>query len=97
MYPKKCPLKIALTAMTQSFCSLTDTKQSPQYRIKTHVSGPPIPTFEANMNYIPPCPPSSMTQCNKSVTVKLHMELLLKLRPGSNLAVVRHHLLYNSA
>ena len=33
--------------------------------------------FEANMNYIPPSPPSSMKQCNKSATVKFHMELLL--------------------
>ena len=24
------------------------------YTIKTHVSGPPMPKFEANMNYIPP-------------------------------------------
>ena len=31
-----------------------------------------------------------MKQCNKSATVKFHMELLLILRPGSNLAVVRH-------
>ena len=63
--------------MTPSFCSLTDTKQSLQYTIKTHLSGPPMPKFEANMNYIPPSPPSSMKQCNKSATVKFHMELLL--------------------
>ena len=63
--------------MTPSFCSLTDTKQSFQYTIKTHLSGPPMPKFEANMNYIPPSPPSSMKQCNKSATVKFHMELLL--------------------
>ena len=75
-------------AMTPSFCSLTDTKLSLQYTIKTHLSGPPMPKFEANMNYIPPSPPSSMKQCNKSATVKFHMEL----RPGSNLAVVRHHM-----
>ena len=37
-----------------------------------------MPKFEANMNYIPPSPPSSMKQCNKSATVKFHMELLLK-------------------
>ena len=49
-----------------------------------------MPKFEANMNYIPPIPPSSMKQCNKSATVKFHMELLLILRSGSNLAVVRH-------
>ena len=36
-----------------------------------------MPKFEANMNYIPPSPPSSMKQSNKSVTVKFHMELLL--------------------
>ena len=36
-----------------------------------------MPKFEANMNYIPPSPPSSMKQCNKSATVKFHMELLL--------------------
>ena len=33
--------------------------------------------FEANMNYIPPSPPSSMKQCNKSATVEFHMELFL--------------------
>ena len=59
--------------------------------IKTHLSGPPMPKFEANMNYIHPSPPSSMKQCNKSATVKFHMELLL-IWPWSNLAVVRHHL-----
>ena len=36
-----------------------------------------MPKFEANMNYIPLSPPSSMKQCNKSATVKFHMELLL--------------------
>ena len=36
-----------------------------------------MPKFEANMNYIPPSPPSSMKQYNKSATVKFHMELLL--------------------
>ena len=36
-----------------------------------------MPKFEANMNYVPPSPPSSMKQCNKSATVKFHMELLL--------------------
>ena len=65
------------TAMTPCFCSLTDTKQALQYTIKTHLSGPPMPKFEANMNYIPPSPPSPMKQCNKSATVKFHMELLL--------------------
>ena len=74
-------------AMTASFCSLTDTKQSLQYTIKTHLSSPPMPEFEANMNYIPQSPPSSIKQCNKSATVKFHMELL---QPASNLAVVRH-------
>ena len=86
--------KRLFTAMTPSFCSLTNTKQSLQYTIKTHLSGPPMPKFEANMNYIPPSPPSSMKQCNKSATVKFHMELLLILRPGSNLTVVRHLLLF---
>ena len=33
--------------------------------------------FKANMNYISPGPPNSMKQCNKSATVKFHMELLL--------------------
>ena len=80
--PKKNPL-----------CSPTNTKQSPQYIVKTHQSGPPMPKFEVNMNYIPARPPSSMKPCNKSATVKLHMELHLTIlrRPGSNLAVVRHH------
>ena len=36
-----------------------------------------MPKFEANMNYIPPSPPTSLKQCNKSATVKFHMELLL--------------------
>ena len=36
-----------------------------------------MPKFVANMNYIPPSPPSFMKQCNKSATVKFHMELLL--------------------
>ena len=33
--------------------------------------------FEANMNYIPPSPPSSMKQCNKCATVEFHMERIL--------------------
>ena len=69
--------KRLFTAMTPSFCSLTDTKQYLQYTIKTHLSGPPMPKYEANMNYIPPSPSSSIKQCNKSATVKFHMELLL--------------------
>ena len=36
-----------------------------------------MPKFEANMNYIPPIPPSSMKQCNKSATVKFQMKLPL--------------------
>ena len=64
------------TAMTPIFSSLTDTKQSFQFTIKTHLNGPPVPKFEANMNYIPPSPPSSMKLCNKSATVKFYMELL---------------------
>ena len=63
--------------MIPSFCSLTDTKESLQYTIKTYLNGPPMPKFEVNMNYIPPNPPSSMKQCSKSATVKFHMELLL--------------------
>ena len=79
LYPKNCPLKNWLfTAMTPSFCSFTHRKQSLQYSIKTHLSGPPMPKFEANMNYISPSPPSSMKQCNKSATVKFRMELLLQ-------------------
>ena len=63
--------------MTPSFCSLTGTKQSLQYTIKTHLSGPPMPKFEANMNYIHPSLPSSMKQCNKSATAKFHTEVIL--------------------
>ena len=63
--------------MTPSFCPPTDTKQSLQSTIKTHLSGPPMPKLEANRNYIHPSPPSSMKQCNKSATVKCHMERLL--------------------
>ena len=77
-YPKKLSTHNRLfTAMTPSSCSLTDTKQSLQSTIKTHLSDPPMPKFEANMNYIPTSPPSSMKQCTKSATVKFHMELLL--------------------
>ena len=36
-----------------------------------------------------------MKQCNKNVTVKFQMELLLTPTTGSNLAVVRHHRLTN--
>ena len=49
-----------------------------------------MPKFVANVNYIPQSPPSSMKPCNKSATVKFHMELLLILPPVSNLGVVRH-------
>ena len=49
-----------------------------------------MPKFEENINYIHASPPCSMKQCNKSATVKYHTELLLILRPGNNLAVVRH-------
>ena len=78
-YPKKLSTQNPLfTAMTPSFCSLTDTKQSLQYTIKIHLSGLPMPKFEANINYIHPSPPSSMKQCNKSATVKFHMEAILQ-------------------
>ena len=66
--------------MAPSFCSFTNIKQSLQYTMKTHLSGPPMPKFEANMNYIPLSPSSSTKQCNKSATVEFHMELLLILR-----------------
>ena len=33
-----------------------------------------MPKFEANVNYIPPSPPSYIEQCNKSATVKFHMD-----------------------
>ena len=80
MYPKNCPLKNRLfTAMTPSFCSLTDIKQSLQYTIKTHLSSPPGP------------PSSTVKQCNKSATVKISYGTTFDLlRPGNNLAVVRH-------
>ena len=71
MYPKNCPLKIP------GLCSFTNTKQSLLYTIKTHVGGAPMPNFEANINYIPTSPPRSTKHCNKSATVKFHMELLL--------------------
>ena len=38
--------------MTPSFCCLTDTKQSLQYTINKHVSDPPMPEFEANVNKV---------------------------------------------
>ena len=71
-YPKTCPLNIRLfTAMTPSFCSLTDTKQFLQYTIKTHLSGPPMPTFEANMNYTPPKP----SQLHETVQQKCYCKI----------------------
>ena len=78
------------TAMTSSSCSLTDTKQTLQYTINTHLNDPPMPEFEANMNCISQSPPRSMKQCNKSTTVKFHMELLLTTTTRKHLAVVRH-------
>ena len=63
--------------MISRFYSFTDTKLPAQYTIKTHLSGPLLPKFEANMNYIPPSPRSSIKQCSKSVTVKSYMGLLL--------------------
>ena len=36
-----------------------------------------MPKFEVNMNYIPPSPPCSMKQSNKSATIKFHKELVL--------------------
>ena len=80
--------------MTLRFSSFTNTKASLQYTMITHLGGPQIPRFEANMNHIPTSPPTSMKQCNKSATIKFYMELLLILRTGSNLAVVRHHMRY---
>ena len=77
-YPKKYPLRIACSRpRPHFFFSLTDTKRSHQYTIKTHLSGPPMPKFEANINYLPPSPPRSMKQCNKIATVEFHIELLL--------------------
>ena len=79
-YAKKVSTENRLfTAMTPSFCSLTDTEQSLKYMIKAHLSGPPMPKFEANMNYIHPSPPSSIKQCNKSATVKFQMEAISQL------------------
>ena len=42
-----------------------------------------MPKFEANMNFIPPSPSRSMKQCNKSATVKFHMELRKQSRSGA--------------
>ena len=64
-------------AKTPKFLFLHQYKTVLQYRIKTHLGGSPMPKFEVNMNYIPTSLPSSMKQCNKSATVKFHMELLL--------------------
>ena len=50
-YPKNCPLKIACSRpWPQVF---VPSKMSLLYTIKTHLSGPPVPKSEANMNYIP--------------------------------------------
>ena len=57
-----------------------------------------MPKFEANMNHIPPSPPNSMKQCNKSATVKFHMELQLNTttrkqsRSGAIPLTFRRHL-----
>ena len=72
------------TAMTPSFCSFTDTKQSLQHTTQTHLGGPPSPKFKANMNCIPPNPPSYMKHCNKSAVVKFHVELLLTTTTGQS-------------
>ena len=61
-----------------SFCSFTNTKQSLQYTIKTHLNGTPRSKFEENVNYILVSPPRSMKQCNKRDTVKFYVELLLE-------------------
>ena len=66
MCPKNSTQNCLFTAMTPNFCSSTNTKQSLQYTIKTHLGGYPMPKFEANMNDIPL---SSMKQSNKSASV----------------------------
>ena len=42
-----------------------------QYTIKTHLSGPPTPKFEANMNYIPPKP----SQLHETVQQKCYCKI----------------------
>ena len=87
-YPKNCPLAIGCSRPWFQVFVPSPIQNSP-FRIqnKTHLSGPPMPKFEANMNYIPPSPPSSKKQCNKSATVKFHMELLLQFRSGATPSV----------
>ena len=50
-----------------------------------------MPKFEANINYVPPSPPSYMKQCNKSAIVKFRMELLLTTATRKQIAVVQYH------
>ena len=96
----KCILKIVhskspVRGLAPKFVLLHQYKIVPSvYKKRKHLSGPQIPKCEANLNYLPKSPPhpSSMKQCNKSDTVKFHMELLLILRPGRNLALMRHQL-----
>ena len=52
------------------FCSLTDTHESLQCTIKTHLSGPPRPKFEGNMNYI-----SQALQVHETVQQKCYCKI----------------------
>ena len=54
-----------------------------------------MPKFETNMNYIHPSPANSMKQCNKSATVKFHMELL-QSRSGATPYVHASHVYFDS-
>ena len=62
-YPKNFPLKIACSRPCPKFLFPHRYKTVPSVYNK-HLSGPPMPKCEANMNYIPPSPPRSMKQCS---------------------------------
>ena len=67
-------------------------KWSRQYMIKTHLSDPPLPKFEANMRYVLLSPPSSHETVHQKCCCKISYGTTFDLlRPGSNLAMVRHY------
>ena len=88
MYPKIVHSKSPIHGHDPKILFLHQYKTVPSVYNKTHLGGPQMPQFEANMNYIPISSPGSMKQCNKSASVKFHMALPLITTTGSNLPVV---------
>ena len=92
-YPKNCPFKIACSQPWPQVFVPHRYKIVPSVYNKNTSKWSSNAQIWSKYELYTPSPPSSMKQCNKSATVKFHMELLLIQRPVSNLAVVRHHLL----